>query len=51
MSRARHRRPKGITLSALELTVMIMFGTLGVLMVVSAQLMSRPSGHRRRKHA
>jgi hypothetical protein len=47
----RHRRRKGITLSALELTIMILFGTLGVLMVISAQLLSRPSGRHGRKTA
>lgn len=47
----KHRKQRGMTLSALELTIMILFGTLGVLMVISAQLLSRPSGRHGRKHA
>lgn len=36
-SHAKHRKPKGIYVSTLQITVMILFGTLGVLMVLASQ--------------
>lgn len=36
MSHGRHRKPGGMTVSGLQITIMILFGTLGVLMVLAA---------------
>lgn len=47
MPTGRHRRKKGITVSAFQITIMILFGTLGVIMVLGSQLLSRPTGRRR----
>lgn len=40
----KHRKPKGIYVSTLQITVMILFGTLGVIMVLASQTY----GHHRR---
>jgi len=50
-STGRHRRRKGMSFNMIEITFMILLGTLGVLMVLGAQLLSRPSGRHGRKTA
>ena len=50
----RHRRTKGFTVTALQFTFMILLGTVGVLMVLGVQLLSRsprPSGRHGRTTA
>jgi hypothetical protein len=43
----RHRRTKGFTVTAFQFTFMILFGTLGVLMVLAAELLGH---HERGRH-
>lgn len=46
-----HRKPRGISVSTAQIVIMILLGTVGVLMVLGAQLLSRPTGRHGRKTA
>lgn len=48
MNQHRHRKPKGRTVTTLQFTFMILFGTVGVLCVLAAQLLA---GTGRGRHA
>lgn len=48
MTVARHRKPKGFTVTALQFTFMVLFGTVGVLCVLVAVMID---GSGRGRHA
>lgn len=44
MNQHRHRKPKGIFVTTAQLVIMLLFGTVGVIMVLASQTYGR---HRR----
>jgi hypothetical protein len=45
--RGRHRRSGSLTVTPFQMWIMILFGSLGVIMVIASQLLTRPTGRRR----
>lgn len=44
----RHRRQRGTMFSTFQIIIMILFGSLGVLAVITSLLLARPAGTHRR---